>query len=48
MKYKKSKRKELRRRYENLYGKNYVNEIKKQPPVSWGEWVDLMNTLKEL
>ena len=42
MKLKKSKKKELRRRYENLVGEEYVKQINKQPVVSLTEWVDLM------
>lgn len=42
MKLKKSKKKELRRKYENLVGIEYVKQIKKQPVVSLTEWVDLM------
>ena len=42
MKLKKYKKKELRRKYENLVGEEYVKQIKKQPVVSLTEWVDLM------
>lgn len=48
MKLNRSKKKELRKRYENLVGKEYVKEIKKQPVVSLTEWVDLMKNKKTL
>ena len=38
----KKKRKELRNIYEYIKGEEFVKEIKKQPSVSWGEWVDIM------
>ena len=47
MKLKKSKKKELRRKYENLVGEEYVKQIKKQPVVSLTEWVDLMKRYKK-
>ena len=46
MKLNKSKRKELRKKYYNLLGKRYVEEIKNEPVVSLTEWVDLMNTIR--
>ena len=48
MKLKKSKRKELRRKYENLVGNRYVEEVSKEPVVSLTEWVDLMKNKKTL
>lgn len=48
MNYKKSKRKELRKKHENLVGKRYVEEVSKEPVVSLTEWVDLMRNKKTL
>ena len=42
MKLKKSKKKELRRKYDNLVGEEYVKHTKKRPFVSLTERVDLM------
>jgi len=48
MKPKKSKRKELRRKYENLVGQKFIEGVRKEPVVSLTEWVDLMNKKKTL
>lgn len=48
MKLNRSKKKELRKKYENLVGKRYVEEIKKEPVVSLTEWVDMMKNNKTL
>jgi len=48
MNYKKSKKKELRKKYENLVGNRYVEEVRKEPVVSLTEWVDLMKNKKTL
>jgi len=48
MKLKKSKRKELRRKYENLVGQKFIEGVSKEPVVSLTEWVDLMNKKKTL
>lgn len=48
MNYKKSKKKELRKKYENLVGNRYVEEVSKEPVVSLTEWVDLMKNKKTL
>ena len=37
----KKRRKELRNIYEYIKGKEYVEGLKKQPSISWSEWVDL-------
>ena len=41
MKPNKSKKKELRRKYENLVGQRFVEELEKEPMVSLSELVDL-------
>lgn len=48
MKPNKSKKKELRRKYENLVGQRFVEELEKEPIVSLTEWVDLMKDRKTL
>jgi len=48
MKLNRSKKKELRKKYENLVGKRYVEEIEKEPVVSLTEWVDMMKNNKTL
>ena len=42
MNYKKSKRKELRRKYENLLGQRFVEGLEKEPMVGLTEWVDIV------
>ena len=42
MKLTKERKKELRRIYEEKIGKEYVEELKKQPLVSSSEFVDMM------
>ena len=39
---------ELRKKYENLVGNRYVEEVRKEPVVSLTEWVDLMKNKKTL
>lgn len=46
MKLKKSKRKELRRKYDNLVGQKFIEKVSKEPVVSLTEWVDLMKLHK--
>ena len=41
MKPNKSKKKELRRKYENLVGQRFVERLEKEPMVSLSELVDL-------
>ena len=43
MKLTKERKKELRRIYEEKIGKEYVEELKKQPLVSSSEFVDMMS-----
>ena len=43
MKLTKQRKKELRRIYEEKIGKEYVEELKKQPVVSSIEFVDMMS-----
>ena len=43
MKLSKKRKKELRRIYEEKIGKEYVEELKKQPVVSSIEFVDMMS-----
>ena len=42
MKLKKSKKKELRRKYENLVGQRFVEGLEKEQIVSLTEWVDIV------
>ena len=42
MKPNKSKKKELRRKYENHVGQRFVEGIEKEPMVSLTEWVDIV------
>jgi len=37
----KERKKELRRIYEEKIGKEYLEELEKQPSVSWFEYVEL-------
>lgn len=48
MKPNKSKKKELRRKYENLVGQRFVEGLEKEPMVSLSELVDLKVHYKEL
>ena len=48
MKPNKSKKKELRRKYENLMGQRFVEGLEKEPMVSLSEFVDLKVHYKEL
>lgn len=38
----KSKKKELRRKYENLVGQRFVEGLEREPTVSLTEWVDIV------
>lgn len=42
MKPNKSKKKELRRNYENLVGQRFVEGLKKEPMMGLTEWVDIV------
>lgn len=48
MKLNKSKKKELRKKYENLVGQRFIEGVEKEPMVSLSEWVDLKVHYKEL
>jgi len=48
MKPNKSKKKELRRKYENLVGQRFVEGLEKEPMVSLSELVDLKVNYKQL
>ena len=48
MKPNKSKKKELRRKYENLVGQRFVEGLEKEPILSLSELVDLKVHYKQL
>ena len=48
MKPNKSKKKELRRKYENLVGQRFIEGVEKEPMVSLSELVDLKVYYKQL